>query len=133
MPGEMFYKDLTLAEQVRKFLDHHYDPKTRHISAYEAQMLDQAHARIEQTIEIAKEEAAREFRAAYEALLQLYETLISGGTRVVAVQSFPVRHLSDPSALLVEAGLTELVHDPTPGQVQAVVAALMTSSESAAR
>lgn len=131
MPGEAYYNGLTLPEQLQKFLDHHYDPKTRHISAYEAQMLDQARARMEQTIEIAKEEAQRELRAVFEGLMQVYETLIFGETHVVAIHCFPAWHLSDPVAVLVDTGLTELVRDPTPSQVQAIVAALMTSSENA--
>jgi hypothetical protein len=130
MPGEGFYSGLTLGEQVRKFLDHHYDPRTRHISAYEAQMLDRARARVEQTLAVATQEATREMRSVYEALLQLYETRVMGESRAVAVRSFPAWHLSDPSGLLAAAGLTELVRDPTPSQVQAVLAALMSSRES---
>lgn len=130
MPGEAFYSGLTLSEQVQKFLDHHYDPKTRHISAYEAQMLDRARARIEQTIEIATAEAERELRAVYETFLQVYETLVSGESRVIAINSFPAWHVDDPVAVLAEAGLAELVRDPTPSQVQAVVAALMASPTS---
>lgn len=130
MPGEVFYSGLTLGEQVRKFLDHHYDPRTRHISAYEAQMLDRARARIEQTLGVATQEAAREMRSVYEAMLQTYETRVMGESRAVAVRSFPAWHLSDPAESLTEAGLTELVRDPTPGQVHAVVAALMSSPES---
>jgi hypothetical protein len=129
MPGEAFYKGLTLGEQVRKFLDHHYDPKTRHISGYEAQMLDQARARIEQTLEIAKREATQELLSVYEASLQVYETLIAGETRVVAVNSFATWHLKDPIAVLVETGLMELARDPSPSDVQAALAALITSSD----
>lgn len=129
MPGEAYYAGLTLPEQVQKFLDHHYDPKTRHISAYEAHMLDQARARMEQTIEVAKEEAARELGAVYEAMLQVYETLISGANRVVAVHSFPIGHLSDPTRSLDEIGLTELIRDPSPSQVQVVLASLMSLSQ----
>ena len=131
MPGEAFYQGLTLVEQVQKFIDHHYDPKTRHISAYEAPMLDRAQERIEQTIEIAREQAAQDLRAVYEAFLQVYLTLVSGESRVVAVNSLPTWQLADPIAVLGEAGLAELVRDPSPSQVQAVVAALMTSPESA--
>lgn len=129
MPGEAFYKGLTLGEQVRKFLDHHYDPKTRHISGYEAQMLDQARARIEQTLEIAKREAAQELRGVYEASLQVYETLIASETRVVAVNSFATWHLDDPIRVLMEAGLMELARDPSPSDVQSALAALMTASD----
>lgn len=130
MPGEGFYSGLTLGEQVRKFLDHHYDPKTRHISAYEAQMLDQARARIEQTLAIATQEATLEMRSVYEAMLQVYETRVMGESRAIAVRSFPSWHLDDPSELLAGTGLTELVRDPTPSQVQAVLAALVSSPES---
>lgn len=133
MPGEAFYKGLALAEQVRKFLDHHYDPRTRHISGYEAQMLDQARARIEQTLAIAKQEAAAELRSVYETLLQVYETLISSESRVVAVHSFPSWHLTDPAAVLAETGLTELARDPSPTQVQAILAALMTMAGTGAK
>jgi len=129
MPGEAFYNGLTLGEQVRKFLDHHYDPNTRHISRYEAQMLDQARARIEQTLEIAKREAAQELRSVYEALLNVYGTLIAGETRVVAVNSFATWHLEDPIRVLVETGLTELARDPSPSEVQAALAALITASD----
>lgn len=48
MPGEDFYAGLTLAQQVERFIEHHADPTNRHISAYEAAMLDRARARIEQ-------------------------------------------------------------------------------------
>lgn len=130
MPGEGFYSGLTLGEQVRKFLDHHYDPRTRHISAYEAKMLDLARARIEQTLAVATQEAVREMQSVYEALLQLYETRVMGESRAVAVRSFPIWHLSDPPELLAAAGLTELVRDPTASQVQAALAALMTSEDS---
>lgn len=132
MPGEAFYEGLTLGEQVRKFLDHHYDPKTRHISGYEAQMLDQAIARIDQTLEIAKREAAQELRSVYEALLHVYETLIASETRVVAVNSFATWHLDDPVRVLVETGLMELARDPSPSDVQAALAALMTASDTGA-
>lgn len=130
MPGEDFYGGLTLGGQVRKFLDHHYDPRTRHISAYEAQMLDRARARIEQTIAVATQEAAEDMRSVYQALLQIYETRVMGKNRAVAVRSFPAWHLSEPSALLADIGLTELVRDPTPSQVEAALAALLSSPES---
>lgn len=129
MPSEAFYEGLTLAEQVQKFLDHHYAKKTRHISAYEAQMLDRARTRIEQTLEIATREAAAELRSVYETLLQVYETVVSGDSHVVAVHSFPVWHLEDPSAVVEAAGLAELARDPSPSQVQALLATLVTSAD----
>ena len=42
MPGESFYDGLSLTDQLTKFIDHHHDPHTRHISGFESKMLDKA-------------------------------------------------------------------------------------------
>lgn len=42
MPNENYYRDHPLSEQLQLFIDHHYDRKTRHISKYEAEMLNRA-------------------------------------------------------------------------------------------
>jgi hypothetical protein len=39
MPDRDFYAGLSLREQLRRFAEHHYDEKTRHISADEHEML----------------------------------------------------------------------------------------------
>lgn len=48
MPGENFYKGLTLAEKLSRFADHHYAKTNRHISIYERQMLDEVSKRLEE-------------------------------------------------------------------------------------
>lgn len=42
MPGEIYYKNHALHVQIQMFVEHHYDRSTRHISKYEAEMLEKA-------------------------------------------------------------------------------------------
>lgn len=39
MPQGDFYSGLSLKDQLRSFAEHHFDEETRHISAYEYEML----------------------------------------------------------------------------------------------
>src|SRR6266511_4292338 len=123
MPREDFYQGLTLVERIGKFIDFHSDKKYRHISQYEAQMLDTAVARLQQTLDVATAEAREELEAVYEQLSQLYETVVYGGDLAMAVVSLRTRGIPDAAGELERSGLVQLALDPTPLQVQAAIAA----------
>lgn len=127
MPREKFYEGLTLGEQVAKFIDFHADKRYRHISQYEAQLLDRVVVRLEQTLDVARREARREFEEVFERLSQLYETVVYDEPYAVSVTSFRARG-DDAVQELTQMGLGRLADEPTPLQVQAAVAALFASS-----
>jgi heme exporter protein D len=77
MPDESFYAGLGLAEALRKFADHHYDPGVRHISLYEYQVLEQAAARIEGEAPALPPAIDEEAAADWTRLLQAYWTGIA--------------------------------------------------------
>jgi hypothetical protein len=128
MPGESFYEGLTLADRLRKFVDYHADTKYRHISAYEARMLDTASVRLEQTLDIARQAARQELEEVRARLSQVYETLIYGEGHIISVVSIPTGWSADPVSILHGNGLIPLSEDPSPLHVQAALAALLTES-----
>ncbi len=130
MPGQDFYNGLSLSERLKKFMDVHSEPRTRHISIYEKQMLSEAAARIDQTLAIATDAAVKEVRAVFEAMRQTYQTIVVSDSKIIAIHTFPAWNVQDPASELRASGLEEFGRNPTPAQVQASVAALMSSEAS---
>lgn len=128
MPREQFYAGLTLQARLQKFVDYHYDPKQRHISAYEAGMIEEARDRIGETLEIASEKAKQELDEAYGALYQVFTSVLLGDADAagsLGIESIPMKAVSDARSVLLESGLQVLTENPTAREVSAAVGALL--------
>lgn len=124
MPNETYYQGLTLADQIEKFIDYHHDPRYRHVSAYEAEMLARARARLLAPGRAAEEEAATEDTFVFDLARQTYETVLYAADAALGVWTFPTWDVDNAEAVLDEQGLTRLLTNPTDVQVQAMIGLL---------
>lgn len=93
-------------------------------------MIDQARARLGQTIAQAQQAAREEVAATFRALSNVYETVIFNDGVGLSVQALPTRHLGDVAEELTEYGLRVLQEDAEVLDVQVAVAALLSSAGS---
>lgn len=110
MPGEDFYVGLPLEAQLRKLGDHHSDPMVRHISQYEAALLDRAVARLARPLP--EVDVREEFERVWDRLEHLYTTtIVSPSTELqLRVESIPARGRPLPAPEELLAGLGGLRH-----------------------
>lgn len=128
MPREDFYEGLSLSEQLRKLADYHHHPDYRHISSYEAGIIDRAAERLAWSSERARAEAEEDLIEALRQLPQLYETTVYGFEAAVQIESAGAWALQDAPAVLQELGLERFLDDPTDMQVQALLTAFLRGS-----
>lgn len=98
MPQEEFYAGLPLSAQLRKLADHHADHRVRHISMYEATIIERAAERLERPL--SRPSALIEFETVWQRLEHIYATSIGSpsGDLWLQVESVPSRGQSLPSA-----------------------------------
>ena len=128
MPKRNFYEGLSLSERLQKFADHHASQRNRHISNYEAELLAEAIARIDQTIAVAIDAARADQEQAWRTVAQRYESIVHVDGLSVEVLSIPAWQISDALEFRAEFGLAEISREPQPTELSAAVAALLNSS-----
>ena len=104
MPTEDYYEGLTLVESLRKFTTYHSEAEIRHISSFEASMLDRAADRLGEPVEVARAQARQELLQVWPALRHTYTMRVDSAEPSVGIRvdHIPARLLDQRQSQLVQ-------------------------------